>query len=415
MSYTVDDEWASFISGAGSNVGCSYGLNFSSNTDLNTVDDDDDCDNDSRESHKHYRGENVAHESDKQNNALTFKNMCVARPAAQTICVVGSPGVEVNDAPTPTDIYISTKSKIEYLNTPIDIKHLFWNIAVMPYSTPNDGVIKKQIKFNSQNKEELEEMQLRLRKELHYEEHIIKSIDNPEGRVKFKDVRKLSIGMSKKDILCDRAKKKGAFYNCLVIIFRLKIEDAFREFHIKIFNTGKIELPGMQTEWIHKQILEKILQIIQPHIESTVQYMDLSDTILINSNFHCGFYVNREKLCSLLKSKYGIETIYDGCSYPGVQCKLYYDTEQDVICLKPEKKDIVKVCFMVFRTGSVLIVGMFNETVLYKVYDFVKEMLQTEYHVIGQRKTTEDDVKKPKVLRKKMVSIQVTNSDGSMV
>ena len=31
----------------------------------------------------------------------------------------------------------------------------------------------------------------------------------------------------------------------------------------------------------------------------------------------------------LLKSKYGIETIYDGCSYPGVQCKLYYDTEQD--------------------------------------------------------------------------------------
>ena len=64
---------------------------------------------------------------------------------------------------------------------------------------------------------------------------------------------------------------------------------------------------------------------------------------------------------------------------------------------------------MVFRTGSVLIVGMFNETVLYKVYDFVKEMLQAEYHAVGQRKTTEEDVKKPKVLRKKMLSIQVTN------
>ena len=403
MSYTVDDEWENFISGAGSNVGCSFGLNFSSNIDSNTVDDELQC----------YRGnDNVAHESDKQNNALTFKNMCVARPAVQTICVVGSPGAveaNTNDAPTPTDIYISTKSKIEYLNTPIDIKHLFWNIAVMPYSTPRNGVIKKQIKFNSQNKEELEEMQTRLRKELHYEEHVIKSIDNPEGRVKFKDVRKLSIGMSKKDILCDRAKKKGAFYNCLVIIFRLQIEDTFREFHIKIFNTGKIELPGMQTEWIHTQILGKILEIIQPHIETSVQYLDSSDTILINSNFHCGFYVNREKLCAILKSKYGIETIYDGCSYPGVQCKLYYDSEQGCICLKPDKENIVKVCFMVFRTGSVLIVGMFNETVLYKVYDFVKEMLQAEYHAVGQRKTTEEDVKKPKVLRKKMLSIQVTN------
>ena len=42
---------------------------------------------------------------------------------------------------------------------------------------------------------------------------------------------------------------------------------------------------------------------------------------------------------------------------------------------------------------------------------FVKRMMQTEYHVIGQRKTTEEDIKKPKVLRKKTISIEVTNNE----
>ena len=59
------------------------------------------------------------------------------------------------DAPKSSDIYISTKTKIAYLNTPMDLKELFWNIPVISYSTPLDGVIKKQLKFNSLTQEEL--------------------------------------------------------------------------------------------------------------------------------------------------------------------------------------------------------------------------------------------------------------------
>ena len=47
--------------------------------------------------------------------------------------------------PEPTDIYISTTSKIAYLEQPVDLK-IFWDIPVIPYSTPANGVIKKQIK-----------------------------------------------------------------------------------------------------------------------------------------------------------------------------------------------------------------------------------------------------------------------------
>jgi hypothetical protein len=159
--------------------------------------------------------------------------------------------VDYSNVPKPTDIYISTKSKIAYLNRTIDLKQIFWDVPVIPYSTPRNGVIKKQIKFNSTTPEELNIMQEKLTQELYYEEQIITSINNPAGRVKFKDIRKLSVGISKKDIMSYRCKKKSAFYNCFVMILRIKIGQIFKEFHIKVFNTGKLEIPGIQTDEIY--------------------------------------------------------------------------------------------------------------------------------------------------------------------
>ena len=58
--------------------------------------------------------------------------------------------------PVCSPIYISTKTKISYLNTEIDIKKVFWDIPVMPYSSQTKGIVKKQIKFSSITKEELD-------------------------------------------------------------------------------------------------------------------------------------------------------------------------------------------------------------------------------------------------------------------
>ena len=126
-----------------------------------------------------------------------------------------------SDAPKPSNIYISTKTKIAYLNTPIDLKQIFWEIPVIPYAKPSNGVIKKQMKFNSNTNEELLFIQEKLKSETYFEEHIITHIDNPAGRIKFKDTRKVSIGVSKKDLMSYRCKKKSAFYNCFVLIARI--------------------------------------------------------------------------------------------------------------------------------------------------------------------------------------------------
>ena len=143
------------------------------------------------------------------------------------------------ETPKANEIYISTKTKIAYLNQPIDLREVFWKIPVLPYAKPSNGVIKKQMKFNSTTIEDYQLIQDLIQKELYYEENVITSINNPSGRIKFKDIRKVSIGISKKDIMSYRSKKKSAFYNCFVLILRMRVDQTFKEFHIKVFNTGK--------------------------------------------------------------------------------------------------------------------------------------------------------------------------------
>jgi hypothetical protein len=130
------------------------------------------------------------------------------------------------EVPACSPIYISTKTKILFINTQIDIKKVFWDIPIMPYASQCCGIIKKQIKFSCTTKEELEEIEAYAQKEIDkndgfIETQIIEHIDNPDGRIKFKDHRKINIGLSKKDILNCRCKKKRAFFNCFVLIVRV--------------------------------------------------------------------------------------------------------------------------------------------------------------------------------------------------
>ena len=89
----------------------------------------------------------------------------------------------------------------------------------------------------------------------YYNEHIIKQIHNPSARrIKFKDERKITVGISKKDIMNCRGKVKNAFYNCFAIILRMRYEKIFKEIHVKVFNTGKLEIPGV----LNDELLENI-------------------------------------------------------------------------------------------------------------------------------------------------------------
>jgi hypothetical protein len=323
-----------------------------------------------------------------------------------------------SEAPKSTNIYISTKTKIAYLDSQIDLKQVFWQVPVIPYATPANGVIKKQMKFNSTAIEELAYIETRLKDETYFEEYVITHIDNPAGRIKFKDIRKVSIGVSKKDLMSYRCKKKSAFYNCFVLILRTKVLDSYKEFHVKVFNTGKLEIPGVQSEPLFEQILVQVLETLQPYVDHPIGYKPNStETVLINSNFNCGFFINRETLYEILKFKYNIQSIYDPCSYPGIQCKFYYNPDvgiQNGSQISEENKhlydNIMEVSFMIFRTGSVLIVGRCDENVLLVIYEFLKIILNNEFKNICQKNIKADEAikDKKKKVRRKNITIQVT-------
>lgn len=311
-------------------------------------------------------------------------------------------------APKCSDIYVSTTTKIAHLDREIDINKVFWEIPVIRYVEPVEGVIKKQIKFSTTDRAAYEEVMARIANERYCDNQEIEHIDNPEGRIKFKDQRKISVGISKKDILCYRSKKKRAFFNCFVMIIRILscnepsaealVKESqciahlpeFKEMHVKIFNTGKLEIPGIQNAQTLNYVLEVVTRILRPAVSPDLSYVQGDcDTVLINSNFNCGFYIDRDKLHELLKYKYRINSNYDSCSYPGIQSKFYYvygraiqNGQQPHYTKSEPKPDFCEISFMIFRTGSVLIVGKCSEEILYTIYNFLKALLEEEYDQI---------------------------------
>lgn len=325
------------------------------------------------------------------------------------------------------ELSISTKTEKLFLNCPIDINDIFWKIPVVEYWKPVVGVIKKQMKVISKTIDEYNDYREKLKSIRFYEEIILKEINNPSARsIKFKDERKITIGLSKKDIMTYRAKKKNAFYNCFALILRLKFQETFREIHIKVFNTGKMEIPGIVDDEIFDIVKIMIIELLKPYYGDRKIYFRESTTtdhVLINSNFNCGFFIQRDKLHDILISgKYKIESSYDSCSYPGVKCKYYFnneagfDLEKQTGCVLEEDNDLkmselydsmkyTEVSFMIFRTGSCLVVGNCSEEMIRFIFDFIKRLLTAEYENIYVSHFTELVKLKKSKLRKKDVTL----------
>jgi hypothetical protein len=116
----------------------------------------------------------------------------------------------------------------------------------------------------------------------------------------------------------------------------------------------------------------------------------------------------------LLKFQYKINCSYDPCSYPGIQSEFYYDPKLSVQTGQQptdtsENQGLTKISFMIFRTGSVLIVGKCTESVLEEIYVFVRNLLESEYDNVGDAiivpsgEEEEENSKKRKVRKRKII------------
>lgn len=318
---------------------------------------------------------------------------------------------EKKNIPKCSNIYISTQTKIGYLNSKIKLYELFWKLPVQKYFEAKEGIIKKSIKINCNTKDEVKKLEEKISAVENINVTVLSQVDNPNGRkVKFKDIRKIDVGLCKKDLTSYRKKKRGAFYNCFALILRIKYKNEFKEVHVKIFNTGKLEIPGIQYDDLLILTLDKLVDILKPYIP-TISYDEKDvDTVLINSNFNCGFYIDRFKLFKKLRHSYNFHASYDPCSYPGIQCKFYYNKmkkDQDGIYDESIEEKWLKVSFMIFRTGSVLIVGNCNSDILQIIYNRLKEILKKEFYEISIENNGLEKKKIKKKVRKKVVLFKI--------
>ena len=312
-----------------------------------------------------------------------------------------------NFVPKCSDIYISTQTKTGALDKTIDLEDIFWKLPIIPYHEQKEGIIKKIIKINSENEEQVAKLEKHISEQKYVKAEILSKINTVTGKVKkFKDIRKIIVGMSKKDLINVRKKKKSAFYNCFSIILRIKYKGKFKEINIKLFNTGKLKIPGIKEVETLNISINFLINTINTISNLNVKFLeDKLETVLINSNFNCNFYIIRDRLHNILKYNYNIHSLFDPCSYPGIQCKFFYNpenTNNDGVChctqkceINNKKKKKINKCtiisFMIFRTGSILIVGNCNEAILNNIYNFIVNLLIKESSNGIISKTISDD------------------------
>ena len=197
--------------------------------------------------------------------------------------------------------------------------------------------------------------------------------------------------------------------------------------HVKVFNTGKLEIPGIINMTLLTIVKEMVLSVLAPLVKTELKYNDNDDddNVLINSNFNCGYFINRDKLHAILKSeKYRIESAYDPCSYPGVKCKFYFnhdlgfdnEKQNGKIVLEDrnmkmseltDNKKYTEVSFMIFRTGSGLIVGNYSDKILFYIFNFIKTLLADEYSNICV--ANEEVITKTKIFKIRKRTVTFTN------
>lgn len=473
----IDNEWQMFLNTQQSNEGSGDTMNLwkltnnssvysSNNNDSLSEEDDDDDDQitsssctgkiqKNAKSAKSAKSTNIINSEMKNKNNTTVHEPSFSETNTISVAPVIAPASMIGGPGLCEELYISTQTKIFFLNqSNLDVQKIFWNTKVIPYSCATNGVIKKQIRLISKTKEEFQEYEKKRELEIYFTEKIMKQIDNSNARkIKFKDVRKLTVGVSKKDIMNCHGKNKNAFINCFAIILRVEQNKIFHEIHVKVFNTGRMAIPGIVNDELLESTKILLLDILQPNFDDKIELISEEESpevfrlvkgkknketnkkekshfekvkaksnVLINSNFNCGFYIHQEKLRTVLRNKYKLNPTYDPSMYPGVKCKFYYNNnlpedhsvqfghleESDQEVTMTELDELVlekytKVSFMIFRTGNCLIVGNCTKQILNYVYEFVKNILTTEYLIIrANQDVPVAKIKKHKP-RKKMV------------
>ena len=147
MNVAIENEWLHFLENNNTNSANNSGNNSSNNhrskknSADNSIDDNSIYDNSIDDN---------SMDDDNCSSALTSIN--------ETTNILQRVIPEKNFQKNCSNIYISTKTKILFLSTSIDIFETFWILPITDYNEQKVGIVKKQIKLSFDVKEDYDKM-----------------------------------------------------------------------------------------------------------------------------------------------------------------------------------------------------------------------------------------------------------------
>lgn len=326
-----------------------------------------------------------------------------------------------------TPLHISTQTKSLYINTDIDIYELYESIQVNDYSAPIAGVIKKQIILEARTFTEATQLHTKLLQQ-QADSSIYMNIQTPAAfrsahpPEKFGYKFHVSVGFARKNF---KKQSAGAFSHCVALTMRIYYLQAFHDTHVKIFNTGKIEIPGKFTLDFIRIVKEQITLLLMEMLHINVHQYINEPVSFTNSNFGLPIRLNLEKLYQVLVHTYKLNTTLDLCKFHGVKSAFYYntqrgETEQTGVIdesdahlsaqkIKQLKHKYMLVYFICYNTGKCLITGKCSEIVLRCLYRFFVNLFVTHYAQFHDGIAEEERIE-PITKKKRPIKICMTSA-----
>jgi TATA-box binding protein (TBP) (component of TFIID and TFIIIB) len=140
---------------------------------------------------------------------------------------------------------------------------------------------------------------------------------------------------------------------------------------------------------------------IQPALKNQDAQIKEFNIVLINSDYKANFRINQKKLHPLIVNKYKIFSTFEPTIYPGVKSMYYWNEDYHDNPIKGKcyctKKcngkgngkgdgNCKKVTTAVFQSGSVLITGGRSMEQIKDGYDFINNILKTEFVNIRKKR-----------------------------
>ena len=216
-----------------------------------------------------------------------------------------------------------------------------------------------------------------------------------------------------------------------------------KDTNVKIFNNGKLQMTGIPKpesgivvcNYIC-DILKKMYEEESPDCKNSIIIKNDDEpvnfslksykTVMINTCYEIGHFIDRESLYRKLINQYSLNAIYDSEGYPGVRLEYYYNTntvkthnEGKCICTDKCKgkgtgigeNQCRKISIAIFQSGSAIIAGGCSDAQpIYDAYDFVNNIISEILPEIV--KTDKLSKLKKKAVTNTFIKIdQITNKD----